>query len=194
MAELSHGAYHMADNPHLYEPQRNNTFEFIVTDIDGIMRAGAQGTEKNARFKNAQEVLRMSVTDSFIPHFTQEVVEVKRGNTTIKYAGVPKFGEGSLKFNDYIGAEVKDILKAWQNLSCNISTEKVGALVRSPYKKTCYLIEYAPDFVPVRTWKIYGCWISALNESGYTSENGEKHQIECTIQYDRAEIDLSELT
>lgn len=192
MAREQIGTYHLADNPQLFEVQRNNNFEFVVTDIDGILRAGANGTEKNAYINNAQEMLRLSVTKSFIPHFTQEVVNIKRGNTTLKYAGVPTFGEGSLEFNDYIGADVKSILMAWQNMSCNIQTEKVGSLDVTPYKKNCYLIEYTPDYRKVRTWKIYGCWISALSEGEYTSEDGQKHNISCTIQYDRAEIDLTE--
>lgn len=187
------GTYHLADNPQLFEIQRNNNFEFIVTDIDGILRAGANGTEKNATISNAQEMLRLSVTKAFVPHFTQEVVNIKRGNTTLKYAGVPTFGEGSLDFNDFIGADVKSILMAWQNMSCNIQTEKVGSLDVTPYKKNCYLIEYTPDYRKIRTWKIYGCWISSLSEGEYTSEDGQKHQISCTIQYDRAEIDLTEV-
>ena len=187
------GTYHLADNPQLFEIQRNNNFEFVVTDIDGILRAGANGTEKNATIKNAQEMLRLSVTKAFVPHFTQEVVPIKRGNTTLKYAGVPTFGEGSLEFNDFIGADVKSILMAWQNMSCNIQTEKVGSLDVTPYKKNCYLIEYTPDYRKVRTWKIYGCWISALSEGEYTSDDGQKHSISCTIQYDRAEIDLTEV-
>lgn len=187
------GTYHLADNPQLFEVQRNNNFEFVVTDIDGIMRAGATGTEKNAKINNAQEMLRLSVTKAFVPHFTQEVVPIKRGNTTLKYAGVPTFGEGTLDFNDFIGADVKSILMAWQNLSCNIQTEKVGSLDVTNYKKNCYLIEYTPDYRKVRTWKLYGCWISSLSEGEYTADDGQKHSISCTIQYDRAEIDLTEV-
>ena len=187
------GTYHLADNPQLYEIQRQNNYEFVVTDIDGIMRAGATGSESNAYIKNAQEVLRVSVAKSFVPHFTQEVVSVKRGNSTLKYAGVPSFEEGQLEFHDFIGADVKSVLKAWQNLSYNVATEKVGSLDVTNYKKTCYLIEYTPDYRKVRTWKLHGCWISKLGESEYTNDSGEKHMIQCTIQYDRAEIDLSDV-
>lgn len=193
MASTQIGTYHLADNPQLFEVQRQNNFEFVVTDIDGILRAGALGTEKNATINNAQEMLRLAVTKAFVPHFTQEVVNIKRGNSTLKYAGVPTFSEGSLDFNDFIGADVKSILKAWQNLSYNVRTEKVGALDVTNYKKDCYLIEYTPDYRKVRTWRLYGCWISALSEGEYTADSGDKHQISCTIQYDRAEIDLSEV-
>lgn len=187
------GTYHLADNPQLFEIQRSNNYEFIVTDIDGIMRAGMQGTESNAYINNAQEMLRLSVTKAFVPHFKQETVSVKRGNSTLKYAGVPSFDSGSLDFNDFIGADVKSILKAWQNLSYNVKTEKVGSLDVTNYKKDCYLIEYTPDYRKVRTWKLYGCWISALSEGEYTNDNGDKHQVSATIEYDRAEIDTSEV-
>lgn len=193
MASTQIGTYHLADNPQLFEVQRQNNFEFVVTDIDGIIRAGALGTESNAKINNAQEMLRLSVTKAFVPHFTQEVVNIKRGNSTLKYAGVPSFPEGSIDFNDYIGADVKSILKAWQNLSYNVRTEKVGSLDVTNYKKDCYLIEYTPDYRKVRTWRLYGCWISSLSEGEYTADSGDKHQISCTIQYDRAEIDLSEV-
>ena len=186
------GTYHLADNPQLFEIQRNNNYEFIVTDIDGIMRAGAQGTEKNAVFNNAQEMLRLSITKAPIPHFQQEVVNIKRGNSTLKYAGVPSFNEGALEFHDFIGADVKSILMAWQNLSYNVKTEKVGSLERTNYKKDCYLLEYPPDYYePIRTWRLYGCWISNITESEYTNEDGQKHMISVTIQYDHAEIDLT---
>ena len=191
MASSQIGTYHLADNPQLFEIQRGNNFEFIVTDIDGIMRAGAVGTESNAKIKNAQEMLRLSIQKAFVPHFTQEVVQVKRGNTTLKYAGVPTFEAGTISFHDFIGADVKSILMAWQNMSCNIQTEKVGSLDVTPYKKQCYLIEYTPDYRKVRTWKLYGCWISGITEGEYSSEAPDKKLIDATIQYDRAEIDLS---
>ena len=185
------GTHHLAANPNLYEVQRVNNFEFIVTDINGIMKAGMVGTEKNAKIDNAQEIIRLSVSSTKIPHFKQEPIEVKRGNNTMKFAGVPTFDAGSIKINDYIGAASKEVLMAWQNLSYNVLTEKVG--LASDYKKDCYLVEYTPDYQKVRQWKMHGCWISSLEESEYSHESNEKNQITVEIQYDRAEIDTSEV-
>lgn len=195
MPETQIGTYHLGDNPALYSPQRNNNFEFVVTDIDNILRAGALGTETNARFTNAQEVLRLSVSQAFIPHFTQEVVEVRRGNSSLKFAGVPSFDAGTLQFRDFIGADTKEVLMAWQHMSYNVYTEKVGSLdvPETQYKKNCFLIEYTPDFRKVRQWILYGCWISSLSEGEYNYDDGDKHQITCTIQYDHAELDTTEL-
>lgn len=189
------GTYHLADNPKYFEIQRNNNFEFIVTDLDNIRRAGALGTESNANIKNAQELLRLSVSKAAVPHFTQEVVTIKRGNSTMKYAGVPDFKAGSFEFHDYVGADTKAILMAWQNLSYNVDTEIVGSMANpdTQYKKNCYLVEYTPDKQMVRSWILYGCWISALDEGQYSGEDGGKHAITATIEYDHAKIDTSEL-
>ena len=185
------GTHHLAANTNLYEIQRTNNFEFIVTDIDGIKKAGMIGGEANGTIGNAQEIIRMSVVSSTIPHFSQNAIEVKRGNNTMKFAGVPTFDSGTLKLNDYIGAATKEVLMAWQNLSYNVITEKVG--LASDYKKDCYLVEYTPDYQKVRQWKMHGCWISKLSEGEYNHEQNEKKQIDVTIEYDRAEIDTSEV-
>lgn len=186
-----HGTYHLADNPNLYEVQRVNNFEFVVMNINNIVKAGLKDTKAN-RIANAQEILRLSVSEASIPHFTQQPITVKRGNSTLKYAGIPDFSEGSITVIDYIGADTKAILMAWQNLSYNVTTEKVGLV--SDYKKDAYLIEYTPDMQVVRQWKLHGCWISGLSEPNYNSETNEKHTITVTIQYDRAEIDNSNKT
>lgn len=185
------GTYHMAANTNLYEIQRTNNFEFIVTDIDGITRAGMIGGEANGTIANAQEIIRMAVAESSVPFFTQNAIEVKRGNSTMKFAGVPTFEAGTIKVNDYIGASAKEVLLAWQSLSYNVVTEKVG--LASDYKKDCYLVEYTPDYQKVRQWKMHGCWISKLNSGSFSSDSNDKMQIDATIEYDKAELDTSEV-
>ena len=165
------GTYNLADNPNLYEIARSNNFEFIISDFD-----------------NLQPAIIMSVTRASVPHFTQDVIRVRRGNNEIKYAGVPSFGEGSLVVNDYIGAGTKDYLMAWQNHSYNVITEKVGLV--QDYKKNCTLIEYSPDYQVVRSWTLYGCWISGLSEDDFDSDNGNStRRVTATIQYDHAKLD-----
>lgn len=189
-AKSAIGTYHLADNPNLYEVQRTNNYEFIVTDIDGILKAGFDGTESNAHISNAQELIRLAVTSATVPHFSQNSIEVKRGNSTLKYAGVPTFESGQITCNDFIGADVKAVLMAWQNLSYNVETEKVG--LASDYKKDCYLVEYSPDYQVVRKWKLYGCWVSGLSEDSYDSETNTKKKISVSITYDKGKIDTSE--
>lgn len=187
---VSHGTYHLADNPNLYEIQRSNNFEFVVTNIDNIIKPGYTGTETNARVPNAQEVLRLSCSSAPVPHFSQDAIKVRRGNNEFKFAGVPSFGSGNIVINDYIGIQSKEALMAWQNLSYNVRTEKVG--LASDYKKDCYLMEYSPDYQLVRKWLLHGCWISSISEDSYDSDSNDKHKLTATIEYDRAEIDTSE--
>ena len=137
------GTYNLADNPNLYEIARSNNFEFLISDFDNLQPASSNDSNMT-KLQKGQEIIRMSVTRASVPHFTQEVIQVRRGNNLLKYAGVPTFGEGSLIVNDYIGAGTKDYLMAWQNLSYNVITEKVGLV--QDYKKNCTLIEYSPDY------------------------------------------------
>lgn len=184
------GTYHIADNPNLYEPQRSNNFEFVVTDINNILRAGMLGNEKNARIPNAQEVLRISCASATVPHFEQTVLTVRRGNSEIKFAGIPSFPAGQIVLNDWIGVGAKDALMAWQNQAYDVRTEKVGLV--QDYKKDCILIDYSPDYQIVRKWNLRGCWINNLSETDRSSDGNEIVKITATIQYDKAELDTSE--
>lgn len=184
----TYGTYHLSDatdqsNPYLYEVQRDNNFEFLVTGVENLVRVDSDQT-----ITNAQDTLKFSVVSAPIPMFTQQIIEIKRGNTIMKAAGVPTFSDGSIVVNDYIGADTKSSLMAWQQLSYNVKTEKVGRMV--DYKKTCYLMEYTPDYKLVRTWKLLGCWVSGLQESEFSYENNGKKTITATITFDKAFMEL----
>lgn len=181
------GARHLADNNALYEPSRSNAFEFVITDIDNLLQAGvnAETADGSDYIRGAQEVLRVSVASTFVPHFSLSTIDVKRGNSTIHFAGVPTFDSGSLVLNDYIGARTKDALLAWQALAYDVQNEAIKSA--SSYKKDCQLIEYTPDFeTVVRTWDLKGCWISGLSEDTFSYDTDGKREITATIVYDRA--------
>lgn len=173
------GIYNLANNPAHFEIQRNNNFEFYI-----------EGLAKEMGYSNVEgmneDIIRVSVSKAFVPHFTQGVIEVKRGNSTMKFAGAPTFSNGQLDLNDYIGAGTKEVLMAWQRCSYDVQTEKVG--LAADYKRTGYLLEYTPDYQLVRQWQLDGCWISGLSESEFSHDSAEKHTIQCTIEYDRAFI------
>lgn len=174
------GTYHLADNTNvLYDVQRTNNFELIIP-INGI--TGVDG----AAIPNAEEIIRVSVDGTTVPHFTQNPISVRRGNNEIKFAGVPTFGSGSITLIDYIGANTKEAIMAWQNESYDVKTEKVGLV--TDYKRNCSLLEYSPDYQLIRTWKMYGCWVSGISEDNFENENNNKKKINVTIEYDHAEI------
>lgn len=179
--------YHLADNPQLYEPSRNNTFEFVVTGIDALLQAGVAESvaTEDDWIADLQDVIRLSVATSSVPHFTLDVVTVSRGNSKMHFAGAPQFSEGSLTCNDYVGARTKDVLLAWQALAYDVVDDVVH--LAPNYKHDCYLIEYAPDFsYVVRKWLLKGCWINGLSESEFTYDDHDKRQISVNVVFDRA--------
>jgi hypothetical protein len=183
------GTYHLAQNPELYEPARSNNFEFVVVGLpEKLLYAGVETTDKvsddKKYIKNAQEVLRVSVLSSSVPHFSLSKIEVKRGNNTMKVAGVPTFDSGTLVCNDYIGARTKDILEAWKALAYDVRSELIQKM--SKYKMEAYLIEYSPDYEEIRRWHMYGCWCSDVSESEFSNESNDKRTVTATIEYDYA--------
>lgn len=179
------GTYYLANNPTIYEIQRTNNFVFYTTGLSAIIDVPANTQAET----NADSIIELSVSKSSVPHFSQQAIQVKRGNNTMKFAGVPEFKAGSLTINDYIGSGVKDILMAWQARSYDVNTEKVG--LAKDYKITAYLLEYTPDYQLVRTWRLEGCWISEITEGEYNHESNEKHTIDVTIEYDKAYMETN---
>ena len=180
------GAAHLADNPLLYEPQRTNNFYFIVNDIDGILRAAPSSySTNNQTIDNAQSTLFYSVSAVSFPYFSQQAINIARGNSDIKVAGKPSFGDGSLTIRDFIGADGKSVLMAWQALSYDVETEAVGRMAN--YKKDCTLIEYTPDNTEVvRYYDLKGCWVGSLGNIERSYDGNEAATVQATIYFDKA--------
>lgn len=188
--------YHLSANPALYEPSRSNTFQFLLTGLansqvmDQILAAGKNAnTATSADFlgttKNMQEVIMLSVAEASVPHFDLSTIEIKRGNSTMKFAGTPSFSDGTLRLNDYVGARTKDLLMAWQALAYDVSDDVVH--LADNYKYDCELVEYAPDFSRiVRKWTLIGCWAKSVSEGSFSHDNPDKRSIDVTIVFDRA--------
>lgn len=104
------GTYHIAANLNrLYEPSRNSTFDFICTGLADIV----DPSNKGVKIANADEVLRLCVQKTSVPNFKISPLEIRRGNSVIKAAGLPSFEAGSITLQDYIGAKTKSIIQAW---------------------------------------------------------------------------------
>lgn len=184
------GVYHMIDsaNPSLYEISRSNNFELVVTGVDSLLKAGAKVDATIAQdsdyIAGGEDTIRLSVVKTTVPHFDQEEITIQRGNMKMYAAGVPTYKEGTLEVNDFIGLDTKSVLLAWQRLSFDATTEKVGRMV--DYKKNCVLIEYTPDYQIVRKWRLDGCWVKGMSEGDFSMEDSGKRTVTATIRYDRA--------
>ena len=179
-------SWHIADNPAIYEPARTNNFEFVITGVDTLLKAGvrAESAQEDDYITNGQEVVRLSVNKSTVPHFTQQEISVSRGNTKTYFAGPIEYSDGSIEVIDYIGASGKSVLMAWQALSGKAVAGLVGRA--KDYKKECELVEYSPDYQKIRSWRLVGCWIKGLSEQEFNQEGADKKIITATIRFDRA--------
>lgn len=182
------GARHIAAHPELYTPARSNNFIFYPIFTKPLLKYGvyedAATSQDYITPQQAQEILALSVSASSVPHAQQNVITLKRGNEEIKFAGSWTYPSGTLKFNDYIGADTKSVILAWRRLSMNVLDGTVGDA--SDYKIRGVLIEYTPDNRQIRHWDLYGCWLSQPQESDFSSDDDGKREISVSIEYDKA--------
>ena len=182
--ETNYGVYHLADNPAQYQPVRTNNYRCICQGLEELVRVGGDENNRNDYLENAQEVIDFSVVSFDAPNFTQDEIQIRRGNSTVYFAGTPRFNTSNLVINDFVGADGKSILQAWQALSYDVVNDIINPSTK--YKKDMLILEYTPDNVLLKVWELKGCWITSLTETGYSSESPAKKTVTATIRYDRA--------
>ena len=182
--ETNYGVYHLADNPAQYQPVRTNNYRCICQGLEELVRVGGDENNRNDYLENAQEVIDFSVVSFDAPSFTQDEIPIRRGNSTTYFAGTPRFNTSNLVINDFVGADGKSILQAWQALSYDVVNDIINPSTK--YKKDMLILEYTPDNVLIKVWELKGCWVTSLTETGYSSESPAKKTVTATIRYDRA--------
>lgn len=192
MAKINDGlsAYHLGSTHRAYQPAKKNFFEFIVEDLTNLLKPGVEQelAQEADYITDGQEVIRLTVNKAPVPHYELNEIEIRKGNSSVWYAGTPTFSEGTLEVDDMIGANSKAVLEAWQNLAYNVLTDQGGRAIN--YKKNCTLIEYTSDHVKVRSWKLIGCWIKGISENDYDKESDDLQRVQATIRYDRAILEV----
>lgn len=191
-------AQHIATNLNSYEAARSSFFVLVVDGLDNLLKTNyAGGVNDTDAVDNmydaakAQEILKLSVTKCPVPSYKVGVMQYRRGNDVVNFAGLPEFQSGSLTVEDTVGLDTKSILMSWLRLAYDPHTLKGGRM--KDYKKTCTLIEYTQDYEQIRSWTLYGCFITGLEESEFDKEAGDdKRQITAEFVYDRALMELPE--
>ena len=122
-------AVHISENLADYEAARSGFFTLLVgngetfnaenadtwNSINGLPSPYADKEAMAASGdNNQQKILALNVVKAFVPHFSLEVLEYKRGNEKVKFAGTPSYESGSLTVDDVVGIDTKNILLAWQ--------------------------------------------------------------------------------
>ena len=185
--DFFNGAYYLADTKEMsqyFEPQRANTFKFVVNDLNIDLTSFGHAAYGYA-VKNAAQNLELAVKSSSVPHFDINPITINRGNSQMKFAGKPTFKDGQITIHDYIGAYAKDVLLAWQRQAYEVRTQKVG--LAKDYKREGALYELTPDFQIVREWQLHGCWISSVSEGNYDYSSDEAKTVDATLVFDYAE-------
>lgn len=119
------GTYHISTDLQNYETARSNFFQLIVEDLDELLYPEFSYTDNNLSNENyvtgktkgkkrmGQDVLRLSINKAFVPHFSMSPIEVRRGNSVVKFADTPTWdGNKTLEFQDFVGLETKTVLMA----------------------------------------------------------------------------------
>lgn len=178
---------HIVRNPSLYEPARNNNFDLIINDVDRLLREGvdpAMATEEDY-ITGVGEIIRISAENFPVPNYSLEPVPVRRVNSTIKYAGGPTWSSGKFKCTDFVGARTKDALMALKAQAYDINHDVLHEA--SNYKHTWEVIEYNIDYTKkLRSWYLYGAWISDCQEGDFSHDDSGKRSIDVTVEFDRA--------
>lgn len=178
--------YHISNNLESYEHGRTGFFEFIVHDIDSLVKSDFSLEEPSSSdvYTKGQDVIRLSVVSASVPHFSVDVIPTRRGNSIVNFAGVPSFKDGNIVCEDYVGLGTKSILMAWQALVYDVVNDKGGRA--KDYKKNCELIEYTQDYEKIRSWDLIGCFIVDLSEEDFDKSGDGERRIQAAIKYDRA--------
>ena len=195
---LYKGTGHMV-NVADWEPQRTNNFEVVIEGLDTLVTAGAVTATSldNGQFSadptadsngvlnpaNAAERIMLSVDSFSAPTIEIAQITTHYGNNSVKWAGKPDFPNSSLVINDYIGIQVEQILAAWFRCAYDFKTETIG--LASNYKKTAYLIEYAPNGAYARAWRLDGCWLASFQLGDWNQAGNDQRKLTATLVYDR---------
>lgn len=204
------GVYHISSAMQNYEVARSNFFTFIIDDnrfrdlyLDPYTKnypvTPQEYANPNDIAGGESEIVKLSVKTITVPHFSNNPIEVRRGNSIVKFADIPNWNSGNLTIQDFVGLRVKEILMAWQALVYDPYTDIQGRAAdwvdnngeeHKGYKFDCTLAEYSPDFALIRTWKMRGCWIKSLEESNFDVEGTGGRELTAGIEFDRAELIL----
>ena len=186
---------HISANLENYEAARSAFFVFNVasTELENLYKINSKRDDESPATydsKKASENLRLNVVKANVPGFTITPLDYRRGNDVVHLAGVPEFQTGTIVVDDVVGLDTKSLLYSWLYLAYDPKTRRGGRMYE--YKKTATLQEYTQDYELLRTWTLYGCFITSIDEGEFDRENDSKRQLTVNFIFDRAEMEVVE--
>lgn len=128
------GTYHISSDLQNYESARSNFFTLLVEDLDDLLYPEFSYTGENAdneyvtksAKRSGQEIIKLSVNKMFVPHFSLGQIEIKRGNSVVKFTDTPTWDSGTIELQDFVGLQTKNVLMAWQALAYDVVSDTQG--------------------------------------------------------------------
>lgn len=143
--------------------------------VGGALGAGAGGGG----------VIELALDSSALPTHMVEEIELNYLNERRYIAGRAAFESIPLVVKDMVDVGVASACKMWFEQVHNPQTHKIG-LARD-YKKIADLILMGPDGTMERTWRLHGCWPTAINYGQLDMNSNDIVRIEMNLRFDRAE-------
>jgi hypothetical protein len=148
----------------LGDVRRNNNF--IVT-INGV---------------SDDNDLELVIQKAFLPSVSLNVLDLRHGNDSKKFAGVATWNGGQMSIIDTLSKDELNAVLAWFKSTYDWTNAAVG--VAKDYKKTGFITEYAADGKFTRQWKVEGMWISNIDLGALDASSGELKEVALTIEID----------
>lgn len=148
----------------LGDVRRNNNFIVTINEV-------SDGTD-----------LELVITQAFLPSVSLNVLDLRHGNDSKKFAGVATWNGGQINIWDTLSKEELDAVLTWFKKTYNWTNGAVG--VAKDYKKSGFITEYAADGKYIRQWKVEGMWISNIDLGALDASSGEMKQVSLTVEID----------
>lgn len=176
-----------------FEPQRtaNSYLDIdlsdVVSDIHG--RELRPITDTNLTDYSVNTMLRLALESHGMPNQSSELITIRKGNEAIKFAGGVTYDDIDVVVTDFIGADVENLISAWDAKRYNPVTGMMFPAVN--YKRRGTIVQYSPDGEITRTWTLLGCWLNSVKYGDYNrSEAASERKISFTIHIDKAYPDV----
>lgn len=126
--------------------------------------------------------LDLVVERAFLPKVSLQVLELRRGNDALKFAGPATWDGGQVTIIDTLSRAELDAVLDWFDKTYDAETGEIG--LSDEYKKTGSVIEYASDGSHERTWPLEGLFISEFDLGQLDTSNPELKRISFTVSID----------
>jgi len=157
-------ADHIAPKGGSFEPARQSSFMILLERLG--------------------EDVELSVNSGNLPQNSLEVMTIPFMNESRKVAGKITVAETSLVIRDYIQPDTAQKVWDWFSQVADFQNGKIH--YAATYKCDGEIITYDGEGQQHHSWKLVGCWPSAVDPGALDYSSSEQILITITLQIDKA--------